>query len=167
MENQEIRTLKLLEEIDNDRTPTQRDLSKKLNISLGLVNLFIKRLGKKGYFKVKTIPKNRVKYILTPAGAMEKTRLIYEYISSSYHYFKAAKNRVDDLYLNLPGRKAVQGLGFGVGVVPKIVLDNSPLGSQVRIVDAQPSLAPYEVGLFALEKRLASPLIRAFWSQLK
>ena len=76
MENQDIRTLKLLEEIDNDRTPTQRDLSKKLNISLGLVNLFIKRLGKKGYFKIKTIPKNRVKYILTPKGAAEKTEAL-------------------------------------------------------------------------------------------
>jgi LysR family positive regulator for ilvC len=50
-------------------------------------------------------------------------------------------------------------------VVPRIVLDNSPLAATVRVLDVRPELAPYEVGLFALEKRLASPLIRAFWSQ--
>ena len=101
MENQEIRTLKLLEEIDNDRTPTQRDLSKKLNISLGLVNLFIKRLGKKGYFKVKTIPKNRVKYILTPKGAAEKSRLTYKYIQFSFDFYKKARRELQKLLNNL------------------------------------------------------------------
>ena len=101
MENQDIRTLKLLEEIDNDRTPTQRDLSKKLNISLGLVNLFIKRLGKKGYFKIKTIPKNRVKYILTPKGAAEKSRLTYKYIQFSFDFYKKARRELQKLLNNL------------------------------------------------------------------
>lgn len=101
MENQDIRTLKLLEEIDNDRTPTQRDLSKKLNISLGLVNLFIKRLGKKGYFKIKTIPKNRVKYILTPKGAAEKSRLTYKYIQFSFDFYKKARRELQKLFSEL------------------------------------------------------------------
>ena len=58
-------------------------------------------------------------------------------------------------------------LGFGVGVVPRIVLDNSPLANTVRILEARPALDDYEVGLFTLEKKLASPLVNAFWSQLK
>lgn len=90
-----------------------------------------------------------------------------------------ARNRVDDwfrqlgvppnIYAQVAGNEAIVSmvsLGFGVGVVPRIVLDNSPLAAKVRVVDVQPELAPYEVGLFALEKRLASPLISAFWSQL-
>ena len=101
MENQDIRTLKLLEEIDNDRSPTQRDLSKKLNISLGLVNLFIKRLGKKGYFKIKTIPRNRVKYILTPKGAAEKSRLTYKYIQFSFDFYKKARRELQTLFNGL------------------------------------------------------------------
>ena len=56
-------------------------------------------------------------------------------------------------------------LGFGVGVVPHIVLDNSALAETVRVLDVQPELAPYEVGLFAQEKRLASPIIDALWSE--
>lgn len=98
MDVKDIRKLQLLEEISAENTISQRDLSQTLNISLGLVNTFVKRLVKKGYCKVRTIPKNRVKYILTPAGAMEKTRLTYEYISSSYQYLKDAKRRLQSLY---------------------------------------------------------------------
>ncbi|MCO4758589.1 MAG: HTH-type transcriptional activator IlvY, partial [Oceanospirillaceae bacterium] len=58
-------------------------------------------------------------------------------------------------------------LGFGVGVVPRIVLDNSPLADRVQVLDVQPELEAYDVGLFALNKKLKSPLIRAFWEQLK
>jgi LysR family positive regulator for ilvC len=54
-------------------------------------------------------------------------------------------------------------LGFGVGVVPQIVLDNSPLADAVAVLKVAPALAPYEVGLFTLEKRLRSPLLAAFW----
>ena len=58
-------------------------------------------------------------------------------------------------------------LGFGIGVVPRIVLDNSPLAGEVGILPVTPALEPYEVGLFAREKKLVSPLIEAFWSQLQ
>ena len=74
-----------------------------------------------------------------------------------------------NIYAQVAGNEAIVSmvsLGFGVGVVPRIVLDNSPLADTVRVLDVRPELAPYEVGLFALEKRLASPLIRAFWGQL-
>jgi len=72
-----------------------------------------------------------------------------------------------NIYAQVAGNEAIVSmvsLGFGVGVLPRIVLDNSPLADKVRILDVRPELAPYEVGLFALEKRLASPLISAFWS---
>lgn len=72
-----------------------------------------------------------------------------------------------NIYAQIAGNEAIVSmvsLGFGVGIVPRIVLDNSPLADQVRVLDVRPELAPYEVGLFALEKRLASPLIGAFWS---
>lgn len=72
-----------------------------------------------------------------------------------------------NVYAQVAGNEAIVSmvsLGFGIGVVPRIVLDNSPLAATVRVLDVQPDLAPYEVGLFALERRLSSPLIRAFWS---
>jgi DNA-binding MarR family transcriptional regulator len=97
MDPQDIRYLQILEEIENNYSPSQRDLARKLNISLGLVNSFIKRLAKKGYVKVTTIPKNRVKYILTPQGFAEKSRLTYEFIQYSLRFYKKALVNIQDL----------------------------------------------------------------------
>jgi LysR family positive regulator for ilvC len=75
-----------------------------------------------------------------------------------------------NIYAQVAGNEAIVSmvsLGLGVGVVPQIVLDNSPLADTVRVLDIKPALEAYEVGLFTLEKKLASPLINALWSQLK
>jgi len=101
MDHKDIRTLKLLEEIEENHVQSQRELAKKLNISLGLVNSFIKRLAHKGFFKIATIPKNRVKYILTPEGAVEKTRLAYKYIQHSYKFYKDARHKLRKLFQKL------------------------------------------------------------------
>ena len=54
-------------------------------------------------------------------------------------------------------------LGLGIGVVPKIVLDNSPLADRIRLINAKPTLEPYNVGLAVLKKNLDNPLVSAFW----
>ena len=89
-----------------------------------------------------------------------------------------ARSRVDrffrrigaqpNIYAQVAGNEAIVSmvsLGFGVGVVPQIVLDNSPLSEKVRTMKVEPALAPYKVGLVTLEKKLTNPLINAFWSQ--
>lgn len=71
------------------------------------------------------------------------------------------------IYAQVAGNEAIVSmvsLGFGVGVVPQIVLEASPLAGEITVLDVRPALAPYEVGLFTLEKKLRSPLIGAFWA---
>jgi len=43
------------------------------------------------------------------------------------------------------------------------MLDNSPLADKIRVLDVQPVLAPYNLGLVVLKKNLDNPLVRAFW----
>lgn len=74
------------------------------------------------------------------------------------------------IYAQVAGNEAIVSmvsLGFGVGLVPQIVLDNSPLASRVTALKVTPELTPFEVGIFALEKKLRHPLIHAFWTQLE
>lgn len=120
MDTQDLRTLKILEEIDNDHTPSQRDLSKKLNISLGLVNSFVRRLANKGYFKITTIPKNRVKYILTPKGTAEKTRLTYQYIQYSFGFYRKARNNLKKVFKNLMAQSVKHVVFYGVSELAEI-----------------------------------------------
>jgi len=71
-----------------------------------------------------------------------------------------------NVYAQVAGNEAIVGmvsLGFGVGVVPKIVLENSPLAGKVRVLDVHPKLKPCEVGLVSLKKNLSNPLARVFW----
>lgn len=73
------------------------------------------------------------------------------------------------IYAQVAGNEAIVsmvGLGFGVGVVPKIVLDNSPLVDRIRILPVKPELPHYDVGLCVAQRRLKSPLIRALWAEV-
>jgi DNA-binding MarR family transcriptional regulator len=120
MDPKDIRTLKILEQVDNGRTPSQRDLAGELNISLGLVNSFIKRLVKKGFVKIRTIPKNRLKYILTPHGAAEKSRLTYLYIQHSYNFYKEARQKLRNLCLELENQGINRIVFYGAGDLAEI-----------------------------------------------
>ena len=74
-----------------------------------------------------------------------------------------------NIYSQVAGNEAIVSmvsLGFGIGVVPQIVLDNSPLSSRVNVLDIKPWLPAYDVGLCVLEKKLKNPLIKVFWSLL-
>lgn len=73
------------------------------------------------------------------------------------------------IYAQVAGHEAIVSmvsLGFGVGVVPKIVLDNSPLVDSIRVLSVKPELPHYDVGLCVLERRLKSSLIRALWDEV-
>jgi len=120
METQDIRTLKILEEIENGDRLSQRYLAKQLDISLGLANSFLKRLAKKGYFKVKTIPKNRVKYILTPKGALEKTRLTYAYIQYSLKFYRDAQKKIKQTLIDLESQGVRNIVFYGISDLTEI-----------------------------------------------
>ena len=120
MDPKDLRTLKILEKVDNDTVPSQRDLARDLNISLGLVNSFIKRLVKKGYFKARHIPKNRMRYFLTPKGAAEKTRLTYLYIQYSYNFYKEARQKIRELYSDLEKQGVSRLVFYGAGDLAEI-----------------------------------------------
>jgi DNA-binding MarR family transcriptional regulator len=103
MQQHEIKAYKILEAFHRDPNQTQRDLSKKLKISLGMVNVFTKRLSMKGFFKINEIPKGKVKirYTLTPRGIAEKARLNFQYINYSMQYYKATRARFDKIFRNI------------------------------------------------------------------
>lgn len=59
------------------------------------------------------------------------------------------------------------GLGFGIGVVPELVLRHSPLKDSIQVLDVEPALETFAIGLCALKQGLASPLVRLFWDYVE
>ena len=116
LQKEDIQSLKLMEEISREAGfTTQRELAKRLDVSVGLVNLFIKRVVRKGYFKVTTIPGRRVRYLLTSEGFAEKSRLTMSYLRYSLSYFREIrlnlKSFSDKLSANGVRRVVLVGTG--------------------------------------------------------
>lgn len=77
---------------------------------------------------------------------------------------------VADVYAEVPGNEAILSLvalGCGAGFVPELVIRDSPLSEQVRVIDAGPALPDFQVGFCTRTRSLsASPIIRAFWESI-
>ncbi|MGI9538227.1 MAG: HTH-type transcriptional activator IlvY [Desulfocapsaceae bacterium] len=58
---------------------------------------------------------------------------------------------------------AMVAMGCGIGVVPRLVLDNSPLQNQIAVLDAAPELEPFDVGICTTESNSSNPIIEPFW----
>jgi DNA-binding MarR family transcriptional regulator len=120
MDKEDIHTLRLMGEIERDGSPSQRELSRSLGLSLGLINTFLKRLVNKGYFKVKTMPRNRVKYFLTPKGLARKSSLTVKYLRYSVNFYKEIKNLLLNKYKEMEARELNSILFFGAGEVAEL-----------------------------------------------
>ena len=91
------RSLQLLSEISGEEPLSQRELSRRLGIAVGLVNSYLKNLVSKGFVRVKNFPRNRYAYLLTPQGLAEKSRLAYQHLN----YFTSLYTVARQDYLNL------------------------------------------------------------------
>ncbi len=98
---------------NNNNRSNQRLIAKKVGISLGLTNMIIKRLIKKGYLKVSQLNPRKIQYILTPEGFAEKTRRSYHYTLRTIKTLRNMQNKIQEIILseyNSGKRKfAIQG----------------------------------------------------------
>ncbi len=109
------RDLQLLSEIETSDVVTQRGLSQRLGIALGLTNLYLKRLITKGYVKVVNIQKNRIRYLITPQGIAEKSRLTYEYMQYSLQLYRQARIVLRGRFRDLASQGRKRLVFYGVG----------------------------------------------------
>ena len=96
MDRQDARALEILSAIEEGRSLSQRALAARLGIALGLVNLYLRRLSRKGYVKITEFPakpaaRKRLQYLLTPKGLAAKSRLAYQHMIYSLHLFRRTR----------------------------------------------------------------------------
>ena len=94
MDVESRRDLQLLEALEQEATITQRTLAARLGIALGLTNLYLKRLIRKGYVKSVTVSPHRLVYSLTPKGLSRKARLTYEFMKYSLDFYHDARRHL-------------------------------------------------------------------------
>ena len=125
--------LRLLDEFTKEPEISQRALAGRIGIALGLVNAYIKRLYKKGHIKIKTLPRNRIKYIITPKGFTERARLTYTYINYSSQYFREIRLNIERTYVKMIAEGITTILLWGDGELAELCFI-STRGLPLRIV---------------------------------
>ena len=107
------RELRLLTEVSETRDLTQRQLSLKVGIALGLTNVLIRNLIQKGYLRVSKASWKRRLYNLTPEGVSHKVRLTKGYISRVLDHYEnvriTLREQMEGLNVNKESRVAVYG----------------------------------------------------------
>ena len=87
--------LLILEIIENNASVTQREISKKSGLSLGMVNLLLKKFVKKGLVKLERLDGKSFRYILTPEGFKEKSKKTIDYIKRYYNKTLIIKQNIE------------------------------------------------------------------------
>jgi DNA-binding MarR family transcriptional regulator len=157
MERQAERELEILIAIDEGKPLTQRALAQRLGVAVGLTNLYLRRLMRKGYIKVGGFPRKPavrklLRYLLTGKGIAEKSRLTYEYMTHSLRLYRRARAHLREAMVGLPNGDARKVALYGaddaaelayltlceLGLEPIAVFDGHPgrrfLGFEVRDV---------------------------------
>ncbi len=78
----------------------QRDLSRHMDLSLGMTNMLIRRLIAKGFIRIEQLNKRKVQYILTPKGFAEKMRKSIKYTLKTVNSIGLIKNRIKEILLD-------------------------------------------------------------------
>ena len=98
--DQEIR-YRLLKILSKDPASTQRDLAKRVGVSLGKVNRCLSTLGEEGLIKVRRSrnPDRRLRYVyhLTSRGLEEKGRLTQGFLKTKIRELDQIKRQIEDL----------------------------------------------------------------------
>ena len=79
--------LKILEHIETNPDTTQADIATQLGVAVGTANWYVKRLLTKGCIKVTHLQRRRLRYLITPTGIAEKSRLTVEYMRRSFNLY--------------------------------------------------------------------------------
>ena len=99
-QSQKEETLFIFKELEAKPNTTQRDLSSRLNISLGKTNYLLRELILKGFIKVKNFTGNsgklkKVHYLLTEKGLEEKFRLLKHFLQIKEAEYNKLKQEND------------------------------------------------------------------------
>ncbi|MFZ5863094.1 MAG: winged helix-turn-helix transcriptional regulator [Nitrospirota bacterium] len=117
-----VHVFRILDEVSKGGDLTQRTLSQRLGVALGLTNLYVRRLTKKGLIKVVNLKPHRLRYELTPSGIAQKTSLAFQYIQESYFFYREARKSMTKTFDGMKAAGARSVVLYGKGDLAEIAL---------------------------------------------
>ena len=133
----------ILQAIASGTRVTQRSLSGRLGVALGLTNLLVRRLVSKGYVRMAGAGTRQVRYLLTPAGLDALARATRISLLNTVHLYTETREQIraslnalsERCAVGADGRKRVVFYGAGdVAEIAYVSLQNTDL-TLVGVVD--------------------------------
>ncbi len=89
----------LLDYLDSEKNTktTQRAIADRIGISLGSVNLLLKKMIDKGLVKTEQLDARSLRYIVTPKGIAQKMKMAYVYTKNTYLYIRRIINTTEKI----------------------------------------------------------------------
>ncbi len=105
--------LDTLLQIKADPSQSQRSLSHRLNISLGLTNAILQNLIHRGWIKAQKMTGRKILYLITPEGMANVSRLMYSRFQETLHYYHYTKDLLTAYLIKLyqQGEKTINIYG--------------------------------------------------------
>ena len=149
----EMRDLRLLEELEKNPIVSQRELSHKFGIALGVTNACLKRMARKGLIRIRDLNPRKIGYYLTPKGFVEKTRLTIHLISFRVQHYSELKKVIANRLLEMQrdGRQRVVFYGVSDEMEVAFVTLQGVNLKLVGIVEDDQKLKPQIIFGYELE----------------
>jgi len=109
-----MRDLQFLEELEKTPNLSQRELSNKFGIALGVTNACLKRMARRGWIRLRKVPPRRIGYYLTPKGFAEKAKLTMTFLSYNIHHYSRLKAMVGEKFLEMASQGVKRVVFYGV-----------------------------------------------------
>jgi len=119
---QEIRELNLLQELEKNPIVSQRELSHKFGIALGVTNACLKRMVRRGWIRITNLNHHKIGYYLTPKGFAEKTKLTLHLILWTMQHYSTLKDIIGKRLLEMQQSGIERIVFYGVSDEMEIAL---------------------------------------------
>jgi DNA-binding MarR family transcriptional regulator len=87
----------------SEESVRQREIARLAGISLGMTNVIIKRLARKGWVSVRKVNNRNIRYVVTPKGVDQIMRRSYRYLRRTLHNVVEYRSAVEDLARSVKG----------------------------------------------------------------
>jgi DNA-binding MarR family transcriptional regulator len=152
-----MRDFQLLEEIERNPKVSQRELSHKFGIALGVTNACIKRMARRGLIRLKGIPPRRIAYYITPRGFAEKANFALRVFSYNIRHYAEMKKLISKKLLEMQQSGVKRVAFFGVSdemEIAYVILQGTDM-ELVAIVDSHDGVRAQTV----LGRKAENPVI--------
>jgi len=111
---EEMRELELLQELERNPVISQRELSHKFGVALGVTNACLRRMARRGWIRITGFNHHKIGYYLTPTGFAEKAKLTVHLISWTVQHYSALKDLIGSRLLEMQNRGVERIVFYGV-----------------------------------------------------